>query len=145
MAGESKGTEAVSLGTEWGGGKWQRRYRSRAKLEEGDDRWGPPVSQERRGVKAACGKNWAVWHRLTDLLGQWREVVTQERVGRHGRSGPARPKWKESFKTDLIFLNFNGFQILARLWKFVQGDLRGILIRGFFLNSSRLLKDFRKI
>jgi hypothetical protein len=34
---------------------------------------------------------------------------------------------------------------LARLWKFVQGDLQGILIWGFFLNSSRIVKDFRKI
>jgi hypothetical protein len=37
-----------------------------------------------------------------------------------------------------------GFLNLARLWKFV-GDLGGILTWGFFLNSSRLLKDFRKI
>jgi hypothetical protein len=34
-----------------------------------------------------------------------------------------------------------GFLNLPRLWKFVGG----ILTRGFFLNSSRLLKDFRKI
>jgi hypothetical protein len=34
---------------------------------------------------------------------------------------------------------------LPRLWKFVEGDLGGILTCGFFLNSSRLLKDFRKI
>jgi hypothetical protein len=31
------------------------------------------------------------------------------------------------------------------LWKFVQGDLGGILIWGILINSSRLLKDFRKI
>jgi hypothetical protein len=31
------------------------------------------------------------------------------------------------------------------LRKFAQGDLGGILRWGFFLNSSRLLKDFRKI
>jgi hypothetical protein len=29
--------------------------------------------------------------------------------------------------------------------KFVKGDLGGILTWGFFLNSSRLLKDFRRI
>jgi hypothetical protein len=29
--------------------------------------------------------------------------------------------------------------------KFLGGDLGGILRWGFFLNSSRLLKDFRKI
>jgi hypothetical protein len=34
---------------------------------------------------------------------------------------------------------------LARHRKLVQDDLGGILIWGFFLNSSRLLKDFGKI
>jgi hypothetical protein len=34
---------------------------------------------------------------------------------------------------------------IPSIWKFVQGDLGGILAWGFFLNSSRLLKDFRKI
>jgi hypothetical protein len=38
-----------------------------------------------------------------------------------------------------------GFLNLPRLWKFVEGDLGGILTRVFFLNSSRLLKDFRKM
>jgi hypothetical protein len=38
-----------------------------------------------------------------------------------------------------------GFLNLPRLWKFVEGDLGEILTWGFFLNSSRLLKDFRKI
>jgi hypothetical protein len=35
--------------------------------------------------------------------------------------------------------------IIARLWKIIEGDLGGILTGGFFLNSSRLLKDFGKI
>jgi hypothetical protein len=35
--------------------------------------------------------------------------------------------------------------IIARLWKIVEGDLGGILTGDFFLNSSRLLMDFRKI
>jgi hypothetical protein len=43
------------------------------------------------------------------------------------------------FGIKIRFLN------IPRLWKFVQGGLGGILIWGFFLNSSRLLKDFRKI
>jgi hypothetical protein len=43
------------------------------------------------------------------------------------------------FKIKINFLN------LPRLWKFAQGDLGGIFTQGFFLNSSRLLKDFRKI
>jgi hypothetical protein len=46
----------------------------------------------------------------------------------------ARPN--SSNKTYLNFL---------QLWKFVQGDLEGILTWEFFLNSLRLLKDFRKI
>jgi hypothetical protein len=32
--------------------------------------------------------------------------------------------------------------IFGKLWKFVQGDSEGILTWGFFLKSSRLLKDF---
>jgi hypothetical protein len=36
------------------------------------------------------------------------------------------------------------FLYLPRLWKFAQEDLGGILTQGFFLNSSRILKDFRK-
>jgi hypothetical protein len=46
---------------------------------------------------------------------------------------------KISFPIKIEFLN------LPRLWKFVEGDLGGILRWGFFQNSSRLLKDFRKI
>jgi hypothetical protein len=38
-----------------------------------------------------------------------------------------------------------GILNLPRLWKFVEGDLGGILTCGFFQNSSRLLKDFRNI
>jgi hypothetical protein len=72
-------------------------------------------------------------------------VAAQKRVGQRGRSAPAGPKSKDSFITDLGFLNFNRFSILARHRKLVQDDLGGILIWGFFLNSSRLLKDFGKI
>jgi hypothetical protein len=43
------------------------------------------------------------------------------------------------------FSNFKHFLNLARLGKILQGDLGGILSWGFFLNFSRLLKDFRKI
>jgi hypothetical protein len=45
----------------------------------------------------------------------------------------------------MIFELKIGFLNLTRLWKFVEGDLGGILTWGFFLNSSRPLKDFRKI
>jgi hypothetical protein len=37
------------------------------------------------------------------------------------------------------------FLNLPRLWKFAQGNLGGILTWRFFLNSSRLLKYFRKM
>jgi hypothetical protein len=47
--------------------------------------------------------------------------------------------WEIPFGNKIEFLN------LQRLWKFVQGDLGGILMWGFSLNSFRLLKDFRKI
>jgi hypothetical protein len=63
------------------------------------------------------------------------------------RSGPALARLgrvgrilrKNSFQIKIGILN------LPRLWKFVEGDLGIILTWGFFLNSSRLLKDFRKI
>jgi hypothetical protein len=55
-------------------------------------------------------------------------------------AGPIGPEAeKNPFKIKIGFLN------LPMLQKFVQGDLGGILIQGFFLNSSRILNDFRKI
>jgi hypothetical protein len=45
----------------------------------------------------------------------------------------------------ILFRIKNGLLNMPRLWKFVQGDLGGILIWGFFLNSSRLPQNFRKI
>jgi hypothetical protein len=66
-------------------------------------------------------------------------------LGCSGPGGLARPlgrlvrKLKKiSFLIKIEFLN------LPRHYKFV-GDLGGILRWGFFLNSSRILKDFRKI
>jgi hypothetical protein len=87
------------------------------------------------------------------------------REGGRGRGarpgGPARPAWllrakkagwagwplgrlgrklkKISFLIEIEFLN------MSRLSKFAQGDLGGIWTQGFFLNSSRLLKYFRKM
>jgi hypothetical protein len=66
----------------------------------------------------------------------------------HGLAGPeaeraagsAGPKARKRISELKI-----GFLNLPRLWKFVEGDLGGILRCGFFQNSSRLLKDFRKI
>jgi hypothetical protein len=66
-------------------------------------------------------------------------------VGEKGRmgwqaAGLIGPKAeKNPFKIKIGFLN------LPRLWKFAQGDLEVILTQGFFLNSYRILKFFRKI
>jgi hypothetical protein len=64
-----------------------------------------------------------------------------ERPG--GRAG-RWADWAES-EGKILFRLKIGFLNLSRLWKFVEGDLGGILTWGFFLNSSRLLKDFKKI
>jgi hypothetical protein len=56
-----------------------------------------------------------------------------------GRGWVAGPKVKKK-----NFWIKNWILNLPRLGKFVEGDLGGILTWGFFLNSSRLLKDFRK-
>jgi hypothetical protein len=53
-------------------------------------------------------------------------------------TGPMGSEAENPFSIKIGFLN------LLRLWKFVQGDLGGILTQGLFLNSSRVLKDFRK-
>jgi hypothetical protein len=64
-----------------------------------------------------------------------------ERLG-----GPAG-RWADWVESEgkILFRIKTGFLNLPRLWKFVEGDFGGILIWGFFQNSSRLLKDFRKI
>jgi hypothetical protein len=67
-----------------GGGVWWRHGRAQAVPEEGDDRWGPPISRARRGAKAARGEaspregggNQAGHHRRTagqDTEAQWGE------------------------------------------------------------------------
>jgi hypothetical protein len=47
-------------------------------------------------------------------------------------------KWLDKKNPFEFYLEF---RFLA-LWKFAQGDSEGILTWGFFLKSSRLLKDF---
>jgi hypothetical protein len=69
-------------------------------------------------------------------------LAAQGQKGRMGRlaTEPIGPKVEEnSFLIKIEFLN------IPMLWKFVQGDLGGIWTHGFFLNSSRLLKYFRKM
>jgi hypothetical protein len=58
----------------------------------------------------------------------------QAGLGRMGQNLKKNP-----FRIKIKFLN------IPRLWKFVQADLGGILTYGFFINSSRLLKYFRKM
>jgi hypothetical protein len=62
--------------------------------------------------------------------------------GRMGRlaAGSIGQNWKEN-----SFQSKNWFFNIPWLWKFVQEDIGGILMWGFFLNSSWLFKDFRKI
>jgi hypothetical protein len=55
-------------------------------------------------------------------------------------AGPSGLNSEEEF-----FSNKNWILNLPRLAKFVEGDLGGILTWGFFLSSSRFLKDLRKI
>jgi hypothetical protein len=65
----------------------------------------------------------------------------QAKAGGVGRPvGPSGLNSEEEF-----FSNKNWILNLPSLGKFVEGDLGGILTSGFFLNSSRLLKDFIKI
>jgi hypothetical protein len=52
--------------------------------------------------------------------------------------------WAKSHGRILSNLN-RIFRNWPRLWKFAEGGFGGILMWGFFLNSSRILKDFRKI
>jgi hypothetical protein len=55
-------------------------------------------------------------------------------------TGPIGPKVEEIF-----FLRKIKILNIPRLWKFAQGDLGVIWTQEFFLNSSRLLKYFRKM
>jgi hypothetical protein len=110
-------------------GKWRRReglatvilmLRKRGKSEMGEVRWSMGA---RRPIYRAGGGVPRRWTR-------YRPVAEIKR----GR------KWgKILFWTAIWFLN------IPRLWKFVGGDLGRILTWGFFLNSSRLLKYFRKM
>jgi hypothetical protein len=62
------------------------------------------------------------------------------------RPGGPAGRWADWAESEgKFFSEKNGFLNLPRLWKFAQGDLGGILRWVFFLNYSRLLKDFRKI
>jgi hypothetical protein len=63
--------------------------------------------------------------------------------GEGERCAAGRPEIKNGRNQEI-----KSFQILfeiwifGKIWKFAQGDSEGILTWGFFLKSSRLLKDF---
>jgi hypothetical protein len=83
--------------------------------------------------RAAWAGLWASACGRREATGGW---LGQRLSGPQGRTGQKRRK--RNFELKIGFLN------LPRLWKFAQGDLGGILTCGFFLNSYKLLKDFRK-
>jgi hypothetical protein len=83
-------------------------------------RWG------RLGQKGE-GKRWAA----AGPVGGGREV---------GCGWAENQKWSDSRKKSFRILF--GVWIFGKFWKFAQGDFEGILTWGFFLKSSRLLKDF---
>jgi hypothetical protein len=73
-------------------------------------------------------------------LAEWAERAHGGlRVKRPGLLGVGPESEEKWFLNKIWFLN------IPRVWKFAQGGLGGILTWGFFLNSSGLLKDFRKI
>jgi hypothetical protein len=138
--------------------RW-RHGRAQVELEGGDDRWGPPISPARRGAKAVRGEafpregggNRAGRHRCVagwvgrEAEAQWGEGEWPVGEGKRkwAAAGPKAGVGPNS--SNKTFLNFYLNSKFWQLWKFVQGDLEGILTWEFLLNSSKLLKDFRKI
>jgi hypothetical protein len=131
------------------GGDEKKRQRS-AGMGKGMTLTGRPhmaVTWEREGVSAGvrnveentpfrkyANAGWVDWaERGTGSL-RGRAGQRGVGLGRMGRNPKKIPFWIK-----IKFLN------IPRLWKFARGDLGGILTWGFFLNSSRLLKYFRKM
>jgi hypothetical protein len=145
------------------GGQAARGGRSGQRKATGVDRRGGEDTSdkqarlsERRGRGDRLGRArterenvFSVKTRLTrGLDGPAGMISAQGDCAAGGLAGPeskrvARLAWPKARK--MISELKIGFLNLPRLWKFVEGDLGGILTRGFSLNSSRLLKDFRKI
>jgi hypothetical protein len=112
-------------------GRWRRRRPVGLPEEENGwlaDRAGPPISEGEAAGQAGPDEG---RERGGPWLGQ---------KGEGERWAAARPEtgngWIKFFQ--ILF----GIWIFDKLWKFAQGDSEGILIWGFFLKSSRLLKDF---
>jgi hypothetical protein len=76
--------------------------------------------------------------------GRFQPAGTARPVGWLGQRPNGPQGWPGRKQEKMISELKIGFLNLPRLWKFV-GDLGGILTWGFFINSSRLLTDFRKI
>jgi hypothetical protein len=64
-------------------------------------------------------------------------------MGQRKGAWASRVGFKERISNWKWFSISNGFWNLARIWKFGQGDFGGILMWGCFLNSFRILNDFR--
>jgi hypothetical protein len=94
---------------------------SRAELEEGDNWWGPPISQARRGAKAAIGQSatdaWSAGPRGRARLAK-RPRTSGEResvqLGKEKGSGPRLGRKSELCPIQVI----KHFQILFEFWIF---------------------------
>jgi hypothetical protein len=127
----------------------------RREVEDRADRWAPlggDRGRRRHRRVTQCEKGnvfWPIRHCRAcrdgpSARGLWERRPVAGCVERPGGPAGRRADWAES-EGKILFRIKIGFLNLPRLWKFAQGDLGGILMWGFFLNSSRLLKDFRKI
>jgi hypothetical protein len=111
--------------TEGGGGRLKKAWSKKENIF-------PAKTRPTHGLDGPAGRFWPVGDGVASGLAGLRGEVGRK-VCR------AEIKRKRISELKIGFLN------LPRLWRFVERDLGGILTWGFFLNSSRLLKDFRKI
>jgi hypothetical protein len=141
-------------GARWPGSGGGTDELGRLEVGDGTDSWGPVDREtwERWPARKAQTKNEDVFPtKARPTRGLDGPARTVSACGGSMASGLAGPEaeWatrsagtksrKRISELKIGFLN------LPMLWKFVERDLGGILTSGFFLNSFRLLKDFRKI
>jgi hypothetical protein len=102
--------------------------------------WWQREAGRRRRARSALVRVEEEGGRLGRVGGKIGRLEKKERGPWLGRkAGRAESDGENSFPNKIWFLH------IPRLWKFSQVDLGRILTWGFFLNSSRLLKDFRKL
>jgi hypothetical protein len=105
--------------------------------EEGDDpdERGPPVGEreETRCQGEIHKPEWKTYSREYANVNDFQQYLQENVIVR-----------TPTFSNSNDFQLPNGFWNWAGIWEFAQGDLGGILMQSFFLNSSRILKDFRK-